>query len=212
MRTVLVDPAGYGFPYDHALCDALARLGCDAVLATPAGAGSEWPLERAYAEWGGFRESSVRHPRIARLPVIGGAFRALDHALGLRRFLRHAKGLRPDVIHFVWLPLPVVDSPFLARLRRICPLVLTLHNTTLFHGSPSSRIQGFGLPRVVRRFDRVVVHTEYSRRRLLDLGWAAPGSVRVIPHGALDGYTFPFFEEYLGEILERLQLPSAVLR
>ena len=101
--------------------------------------------------------------------------------LWLRRSLLK---LRPDIIHFQWLPLPVVDRPFLAGLRRIAPLVLTVHDTNPFNGDPSSGLQGLGAAKVFGAFDRLIVHTARGRERLIQHG-ADPARVIVTPHGPL---------------------------
>jgi glycosyltransferase involved in cell wall biosynthesis len=106
----------------------------------------------------------------------------------MRRFEAVVASERPDIVHFQWLPLPIVDLPSLRRLHRAVPLVLTLHDTSLYHGSPSSFLQGLGLRRAVRQFDHIVVHTAYSRERLLASGWTTADRVSVIRHGALGFY------------------------
>jgi glycosyltransferase involved in cell wall biosynthesis len=40
----------------------------------------------------------------------------------------------------------------------------------------------------MRLFDAIVVHTDFSRRRLLERGWVEESRVRVIPHGAFEHY------------------------
>ena len=64
----------------------------------------------------------------------------------MARLVAECEAQKPDVIHFQWLPVPLIDRRYLSQLRRIAPLVLTLHNTTSFHGSLAQRLhQGAGL-------------------------------------------------------------------
>src|SRR5260221_4726242 len=91
---------------------------------------------------------------------------------------------RPEVIHFQWLPLPFVDRRFLAGLRRIAPLVLTVHDTNPFNGSPSSGLQGVGMGKLFGAFERLIVHTTRGRERLIGQG-VDPSCVSVLPHGLL---------------------------
>jgi glycosyltransferase involved in cell wall biosynthesis len=114
--------------------------------------------------------------------------KGLAHALAMRRFVHAVATTPPDVIHFQWLPLPLVDGLALKALRRIAPLVFTLHDTTLFHGAPSSRLQGLGFRRAIARFDRVIVHTRYSRARAEQDGLVAPERLEIVPHGPFGYY------------------------
>ena len=81
------------------------------------------------------------------------------------------------------------------KLRKIAPLVLTLHNTTLFHGSPTSRLQGFGFRSVFRYFDAIIVHTEFSKNKILERGWCPADKIHVVPHGVLECYREPAIGE-----------------
>jgi glycosyltransferase involved in cell wall biosynthesis len=96
--------------------------------------------------------------------------------------------LDPRVIHFQWLPLPILDQAFLTRLKPRYGLVLTLHNTTLFHGAVSPW-RALGFKAALKRFDAIIVHTEFSRQRVLAREWADERKVHVVPHGALEYYT-----------------------
>jgi glycosyltransferase involved in cell wall biosynthesis len=104
------------------------------------------------------------------------------------RFISKMRLLKPDVIHFQWLPIPALDRIYLRQLQRIAPLVLTAHNTTLYHGAASSRLQGLGLNSIFKCFDAIIAHTEYSKNRINAKRLIAPEAVAVIPHGVLDYY------------------------
>ena len=79
---------------------------------------------------------------------------------------------------------PIIDRRFLAGLRRIAPLVLTVHDTNPFNGDPSSGLQGLGMAHAFGAFDRLIVHTARGRERLLQHG-ADPARVVIAPHGPL---------------------------
>jgi len=106
----------------------------------------------------------------------------------MERLLHRLRRWKPDVIHFQWIPLPAVDMFFLRRLRKIAPLMLTVHDTEPFHGAPSSRFQLVGLSFAFRHFDHYIVHTQYSKE-VLARRLAVPESrATVIPHGAFTYY------------------------
>ena len=102
----------------------------------------------------------------------------------MARLLRRLRRERPDVIHFQWLPLPVVDSRMLAGFRRVAPLVLTVHDTNPFNGDPSARLQTLGVMRCLQQFGRLIVHTDQGRGRLQAQG-VDPSRMVVLPHGPM---------------------------
>lgn len=189
MRVAVLDPSLFTFPYDHSLCEALARRGWEVVLVGcprptstmipgPASGYERWAYfyRWTHGPWG-------RRPEPLRL-----ALKGLEHVVGMVRLVRRLRAWRPDVIHFQWLPLPVIDRWFLPRLRRLAPLVLTVHDTEPFQGSPSSPLQLWGFLDALRHFDGWIVHTEFSRWELVRRTGLPEDRVFVVPHGALDYY------------------------
>ena len=184
MRLVLVDPACFSPPYDHCLAEALAKQGVEVTLARSPFGSADWAADGSYTVWDRF------YPIASRLKQLGALrklIKGVDHMLSMRRFCSYAERVRPDVIHFEWLPLPAVDLRFLPRLRRIAPLALTVHDSNPFHGSPTSKLQNIGAARALGCFDRLVAHTEYTKRQLVAQG-IPEERIRVIPHGAFDYY------------------------
>ena len=118
-------------------------------------------------------------PGAARLGLKG-----VDHVWSMLRLLRALRRRRPDVIHFQWLPLPLLDARLLGRFREVAPVVLTVHDTDPFNGAASAGIQRRGVQRCFQSVDRLIVHTEQGRRRLAALD-VAPEAIDVLPHGML---------------------------
>lgn len=106
----------------------------------------------------------------------------------MRRMVERLDDWMPDVIHFHWVPLPIVDRQFLERLRKIAPLVLTVHDTVPFHGAPSSWFQMVGLSSTLQRFDHYIVHTHYSKEVLVRQKALPEHRVTVVPHGVFTYY------------------------
>lgn len=172
LRVALIDPSLFTPPYDAALAAGLRAIGHEVKLYGPATrAGGEHVPH--------FYRAAARAPqRAAR--VVKGASHVFDMAALAARLARE----RPDVIHFQWAPLPAVDRWFLPRLRRIAPLVLTVHDSTPFNGNPSSRLQRLGAHSILARFDALIAHTGSAVARLQANGVA---NVRLhrIAHGLL---------------------------
>ena len=183
MRVALIDPSLFTLPYDRALLDGLTGAGHQAELFARAPGPDDNDPGSIRLRPLFYRVADSRPAR--RLPGrVRLGLKGLDH-VGSMLALRRALGRwKPDVIHFQWLALPVVDRMFLPALRRLAPLVLTVHDTNPFNGDPSAGIQGRGFFSGLAAFDRLIVHTEQGRRRLIGAGLGAD-TLAVMPHGPL---------------------------
>ena len=179
----IVDPSLFTLAYDEALITALRAEGCAAVLHARASRPGETPPEVPLQA--GFYRRFDDAPR--RLGGVGAALKAAEH---VRNGLALAgAGPAAAVTHFQWLPFPLADASILRRIRRRGPVVVTVHDTRPFNGSPTSGVQRWGFAAALAAADRLIVHTEAGRGRLAELG-LAPARIRVIPHGPL-GVTRP---------------------
>jgi glycosyltransferase involved in cell wall biosynthesis len=184
MRVALIDPSLFTLPYDVALAGGLVRNGHDVTLHGRA----------LRPEDGGLRGARLAADfyRVADGPIAGAlpkpfrlGVKGLDHAWSLGRLLRRVRqSPRPDVIHFQWLALPMLDRRFLHQFRAVAPLVLTVHDTNPFNGDPSAALQARGFHRCLEAFDHLIVHTAQGWERLCRLG-LSPGRISVLPHGML---------------------------
>ena len=120
-------------------------------------------------------------PRQIRLGLKG-----VDHLWSMARLGSRLRRQRPDVIHFQWVPLPMVDRRMLGGLRRMAPLVLTVHDTNPFNGDANLRLQARGFFDCLGLFERLIVHTQQGYARLIAQG-VPPAQLAVVPHGPLDG-------------------------
>jgi len=163
VRVLLADPPAFTPWYDHELAAALARAGADVELATSRFRFGEPPAPDGYRRSERFYPLSSRLFRRspARLPL-----KAVEH-LDVLRTLATA---RPDVLHVQWLALPQADR----FLRFRAPAVFTAHDLLPRRTAARRRLW----EELLRRFDRVVVHSARGRETLAELGIDA----RVIPH------------------------------
>jgi glycosyltransferase involved in cell wall biosynthesis len=187
LRIAQIDPSLFTWPYDSALSLALVNAGHDVrLIGRP---------PRPNEEQGAALELLVPHfyrslelPIAAKLPRKAFlAWKGVSHTYGMARLLPALRAFRPDVIHFQWSPLPAVDRRFVPSLKRIAKTVLTVHDSSPFNGAPVSSAQLAGAISIMSSFDRVIVHTEAAKIRLLGYGLPAEHISRVA-HGLLDRY------------------------
>jgi glycosyltransferase involved in cell wall biosynthesis len=183
MRAALIDPSLFTLPYDVALARGLQRARVDVELH-----GRKLLPEDGNASGISIRPSFYRVadsalarglPKAARLVVKG-----VDHLISMRRLLATLRRSRPDIIHFQWLPLPGLDARSLPAFRSIAPVILTVHDTDPFNGSPTARLQSLGFHRSLSVCDRLIVHTAQGAARLQAMG-IRPSSISQVPHGPL---------------------------
>jgi glycosyltransferase involved in cell wall biosynthesis len=189
MKVALIDPSLFTWPYDLKLAKGLADIGHAASivgreLGQKPSIDEQRFLERHF--YPGLQSRFFKGlPRNLQLGLKG-----LSHAESMARLIRRFKRTPPDVIHFQWAPLAVVDSRFIPRFRRIAPTVMTVHDSNPFNNNPSSRIQRIGALRILHCFDHLIVHTAVARDRLLRVG-IPDENVSIIAHGLLTDHIPP---------------------
>ena len=187
ISVVVVDAPCFTLSYDFSLCEALVKNQCKVTLARSAYSYATWCASGSFELWEGFYPIAGKLSKISLPASCKRLLKTAEHVFDMRRFVARMCDLKPDVIHFQWLPVPALDKIYLRQLQRIAPLVLTAHNTTLYHGA-SSTLQGLGFRSIFQYFDAIIAHTEYSKNRIRAKGWISPEAVAVIPHGVLDYY------------------------
>jgi glycosyltransferase involved in cell wall biosynthesis len=155
VRVLLADPPAFTPWYDHQLAAALARAGADVELATAPFRFGDLPAPERYRRMERFYPLSSRLFRRSRLRL---PLKAAEHA----HVMAALATARPDVLHVQWLAWPQID----VRVRYRVPSVFTAHD--LLPRRTASRHDLWR--RLLRRFDRVVVHSERGRAALGELG------------------------------------------
>jgi glycosyltransferase involved in cell wall biosynthesis len=179
----MIDPSLFTLPYDSMLARGLQEIGHDIILHTRALRPGEIAPEGATLTNDFYQFTEGKH--IASLPnSLRLTLKGVDHFYSMGQLSARLRRDRPDIIHFQWLPLPVLDQYFLPTLAKIAPVILTVHDSKPFNGNPASRIQKLGASKYFGAFDRLIVHTESFRRNLLSRGLSSDRVVRI-PHGLL---------------------------
>jgi glycosyltransferase involved in cell wall biosynthesis len=177
-----VDPSGYSRPYDHELARALAGRGHEVTLWTSAFVHGGAPHPAGYT----VREHFYRRSNGMR---VGGRIRpaakAAEHLDDLRRLRARLRREPPDVVHVQWCVLRPVERRFYRRLHASgVPVVFTAHDPVPNVGGAARRRSAAA---TARAFARVICHSDWGRRALVERCGVDPARVRVIPHGVF-GY------------------------
>jgi glycosyltransferase involved in cell wall biosynthesis len=174
-RVAVLEHREAGADYVLSLLIGLQENGVQPVaVATP-------QLDRKARELDPPRDVDVRP--YFELAFKGGVRNLLPYGLGWLRTLALFAHKRPDVLHVQWLVRPGIESralPLIARLLA-ARLVYTAHNVMPHEPQPGDE-EAYG--RLYRQADTVVVHTDKSRRELLERFPAVdPAKVVTIAHG-----------------------------
>ena len=178
----MVDPFGYTMPYDTVLASALSGEGLDITLLSS-------QAEAAVASQGFWSiRSGFVHPT-QRTWVHELSWRAGYGLLAAwyvptwLKFLRQLKLIRPDVIHFQWMPFPVIDARMVRLAARIAPVVLTAHDVMPSNGSIIPR-EARAWRDIMSVVDGVIVHTRAGVEQLVSFG-VDRAKISRIAHGRL---------------------------
>ena len=184
MKVAMIDPGAFSPYYNHELCDALVKEEVAVVLITSKNPNRPFDLRESYPCYHLFYKMCAREGVLTNT-WLRKYLKGFEHIFNMNKLISFLTYFHPDVIHFQWIPLPLIDYYFLPKMAKIAPLVLTVHNTTPFHGHPSSSLQILNLQKVMKCFDHLIVHTQYSKRVLTFQSNIPAERISIIPHGIL---------------------------
>ncbi len=191
IRVLQVDPGLFTPDYDSALSAALIGAGVSVNWAVrglrPGELLDDLPVASDAIFYKGLEHS------VKGAGLVLKARKGASHLLSLVRLVRSAKRGDVDIIHFQWLPFPLLDSCAIYWLRRRRPVVVTVHDLEPYNGAPTSRIQLLGFESALAVASRLIVHTDAAKASLVANG-RPETTVSVIPHGPLSGTSEPRLE------------------
>jgi len=90
-----------------------------------------------------------------------------------------------DVLHFQWSHIPILELILVFLAQKRCSVVYTFHNTTRFHGERHFilEILSFGSKTLIKKIDKVIVHTEYSKKTFSKSYPEIINKIYVVPRG-----------------------------
>lgn len=182
LKVLLVDPSLFTAPYDAALTKGLIAAGVNPRWATrPLRPGEQQEITAEYVDDFFYRlvENVQFLPKILR-----GIAKGISHLFGLLKLAAIVISQKPDIVHFQWIVIPLLDAMTIRLLRLYRPVILTVHDTTPFNGEHISFLQNAGFDLPIRFADKIIVHTQSALRTLTARGIPVE-KIQVIPHGPL---------------------------
>ena len=185
MKIVVVDSTRSARVYDHFFCKGLADVGCEVALYGRPKRKAEEISTNIYSDRKFFfrKGESLRQKGFPKW--IYRAFKGVEYMFNTISFIKEMKRMRPDVIHFQWMLIPLINKWAINCLRRFTKVVCTVHDTKKYPGGQIPRIMTWGRIAAWNSCDLVLVHTTHGLKRLVDEGVSAE-KIKIFPHGKLD--------------------------
>ncbi len=183
MNVVVIDPWHFTPPYDSELCRGLVDAGHQ-VLFVRSGdhSGKDESVNEEVEGVRTLTPFSLPNSQLPRsLQLVAKGF---QHIRGMFSLYGTLRRLKPDVIHFQWLSLPLFDALFLPFFKRIAPLVLTVHDSNPYNGAGPWLLRA-GNAVAMDRCDQFIVHNKVSVERLEQRG-VPSDRIHHIAHGLLE--------------------------
>lgn len=199
MKIVVCDITGRTINYNVALCEALSeKIGeGDTVEYWSAGITEEYSFKtHTFASIVPGRFRSVAH-KVTRV------MKAFDTVLAYIWILFTIRRKKIDVFHLQWFPFislglkgRQIDLFFLRKIKELCPnttFVFTIHNMCPHRMKDADRaLYNPTYSKALGYFDKYVVHTDSTKREVMETLGLSEEKIGVIPHGIFvpKDYTF----------------------
>ncbi len=175
-----LDPAQLTPYYNIALCDSLARLGCHVrYIASPYLYSNDLPFTSNFqTDYLYFR--GLDYPWLVNYPRLRRMLRGISYPFGHREVITQLRRTPPDILHIQWSRVPRFDEWLIREAKKQhVSVVHTVHNVI---STFASQKMVNALENVYAQVDSLVVHTEVSRKELLQLYPSIdPKKFHVIP-------------------------------
>ncbi len=194
-KVIVADFSLFSLPYDHYLCNSLSKLIDEVILiGRPLRKEENFPSSlKLYSFKPFFYKKYEKLSQKYKSLKCFIYYKGIEHLWNFKTFSKWVKRTNPHLIHFQWFVLPMVDIPFFYYLKKLCPLVLTLHNRNIFHGTPTHPLQTTNWQRILKYFDWIFVHTEESADEIRRFGYP-PDRITKIQHPPFPIYCVSYKE------------------
>jgi glycosyltransferase involved in cell wall biosynthesis len=180
LKVEVVDPSFFSLPYDNAFCESLGEMHDVTLIGRPLRNGEK--IGSVNYRFSAFFYAFLPEEAVKKFKYL----KAMLHCLYMLCYLVRIQFVRPDIIHFQWLPIPVFDCfvVYLLKLSTKTKIVFTSHNSTAFHGSPTSRWQKIGWKLPYKVFECIQVHSQDTAKKI-SVNVGDKVNIFVAPHGPI---------------------------
>ena len=208
MKIWVVDQNANLMYYGYSLCLGLAHQGSEVTLVSRYG--YQWqtkPHPRIHLR-GVFSRFSVRllekFPFLGKIPLLRTLLKIIEYPFSYIAFFKLLRREEPDIIHFQYALIPLIDSFVFRRLKKKgIPFVFTVHNIV----QPRKiKLNDSFLHWSYGFVDRFIVHSQANAVEFSRHYGLKNDRISVIPHGNYNAY---ITEANLtqGKARQRLDLP-----
>ncbi|QUD87916.1 glycosyltransferase [Phenylobacterium montanum] len=111
-------------------------------------------------------------------------FKGLEHLSGLVRLTARVWRDRPLLVHLFWTTLPNADRIAIRMIQKVCPVLVTVHNSIPLHGHRPLFNTHDDYVRVYQQADLLIAHAENTKKVMLEWG-LDPARIDMITHPPL---------------------------
>jgi len=115
---------------------------------------------------------------------IARMLKGLEHLSGLVRLTARVWRERPLLVHLFWTTLPNADRIAIKLIQKVCPVLVTVHNSIPLHGHRPLFNTHDDYVRVYQQADLLIAHAENTRKVMLEWG-LDPARIDMITHPPL---------------------------
>jgi len=185
MKIIIVDPFSTSPNYSNTISHYLSELdneiylvGANKSINSMSGIGNKiirYP----------FISSKLDYPLEKKFYFLQNLVRLILYPFALLKIYFLVINKNIDVLHFQWSHIPILEFLLVLLAQRKCKVVYTFHNTTLFHGErhPVKEILTLGSKALINKVNKVIVHTEYSKKTFSIKYPKIVNKINVVPRG-----------------------------
>lgn len=185
MKIIIVDPFSSVSNYCNLLADSLSKLDNEIFLIGSNKSFNGRKLENKKIKKLPFITASLDFPLNKKFYFLQNLVRTVAYPIALLKIYLIIKKNKIDVVHFQWSNIPILETIFIFFVKNQTKVFYTAHNTTLFHGEKKRIHQLFNLGRekFLRSLNKIIVHTEYSKKVLVNLYPHLVKKIDIVPYG-----------------------------
>ena len=186
----MIDPGGFTQFYDYSLSKELSKKNCEIELVISATLDEPLPDNKnfkvKYHFYKIFESGFLRSTLENKAAFIRMTLKGIEHPIDLFLLMRYIRQFKPDVIHFQWTPIPVMDSVFLTLLKKMgYKIVYTAHEVLPFRTKIWDRV----IFRIIYKMaDKIIIHLSMFRKDLIQQFGVKDKNIVVACEGNRDDF------------------------